>query len=246
MSERGIAVLSASTVHRYEREGRIPDALGLLGLAELYRVDVDQLWAALVSDLEGRRVPKAEELIAPPVATPVEIQGIEESFAAVELLDDPIAAGPPIEIEDAARSGHVPFPKRLIDRIGAPLCVRVDSFERSMIPTIQPGETVLLDCSDAKRMKPVNDRIYAVNVPTAGATLKRVFRLDRGLLLVADNVDKSEYPTLRLELVRGKWEVRPDNDDDDAARRAEAEEYEDSRLWKELIVGEVMWKGQAV
>jgi transcriptional regulator with XRE-family HTH domain len=147
---------------------------------------------------------------------------LSEDFAGVRILMDRIAAGPPLEIDEARSSGHLAFSKRWLDRLGIvrPLCVRVGQRERSMLGTINPGEIVLLDCADERRTSPKTDRIYAVNVD-GGSTLKRVAVLDRGLLLISDNPDKEEYPTRPLELA------------------------EDQSVL-DVIVGEVMWKGQPV
>lgn len=141
-------------------------------------------------------------------------------FVPVRVLEDKIAAGPPLTINEADFSGHQVFSKRWLDRHGItkPLCVTVGRRERSMLGTINPGEIVLLDCSDDRRGDPKTDRIYAVNVD-GGSTLKRIIKIDHGLLLVADNTDKEEYPTRALEL------------------------QEDQSLL-DVIVGEVMWKGQ--
>lgn len=144
------------------------------------------------------------------------------AFAAVRLLGDEIAAGPPLTVEDTSTAGHLAFSRTWLDRVGVskPLCVKVGRYERSMMETIQPGEVVLLDCADERRADPKTDRIYAVNVD-GGSTLKRVVRGTRDLWLVSDNPDKVEYPTRILEL-------------------------EEDQSLLEVIVGEVMWKGQPV
>lgn len=126
-----------------------------------------------------------------------------EDFSAVRILTDRIAAGPPLEIDEARTSGHLAFSKRWLDRLGIlrPLCVRVGQRERSMLGTINPGEVVLLDCADERRSAPKTDRIYAVNFE-GGSTLKRLIVVDDGLLMFSDNPDKEEYPTVIMHLTK--------------------------------------------
>jgi phage repressor protein C with HTH and peptisase S24 domain len=217
LADRGFQ-LSASAIHRYESEGRVPDVLAVVALAELYRAPEDWLLAALRADLKGERLPASPD---PSSASPITLEDDEaEQFVAVEILDDKIAAGPPLTIDEADIAGHLAFSKRWLDRNGVtrPLCVEVGRRERSMMGTINPGETVLLDCSDERRLAPKTDRIYAINLE-GGSTLKRVIVVPQGLLLVSDNPDKSEYPTRPVELQEGQSIL-------------------------DVIVGEVIWKGQ--
>lgn len=199
-----VGPLSASTVHRYEREGRAPDALGIVSLARLYRVDAVQLFQALQADLEGRKVPSARDLIeaGEPSAESVEIQTTDggKEFTSVPLLAGRIAAGPPLIVDEQDIADHLAFGRSFISQLGVtkPVCVRVGRYERSMMPTIRPGDTVLLDCSDAKRENPRKDRIYAVNVEE-GSTLKRVAIVGGIVTLSSDNLDKDEYPMRTIE-----------------------------------------------
>lgn len=199
-----VGPLSASTVHRYEREGRAPDALGLVSLARLYRVDSVLLFQALQADLEGRKVPTAKQLIeaAEPSTSSVEIETADgnREFMTVPLLAGHIAAGPPLVVDDRDVADHLAFARTFISGLGVtkPICVRVGRYERSMLPTIRPGDTVLLDCSDAKRENPRKDRIYAVNVEE-GSTLKRVAIVGGVITLCSDNLDKDEYPMRVIE-----------------------------------------------
>jgi hypothetical protein len=191
-----------------------------MGLAKLYRENEDWLFEALRADLRGESIPKR-----PPIDLPsIDVETPEGSEAAayigVSVLSDKIAAGPPLAINDADISGHMAFSKRWLDRHGItrPLCVAVGRRERSMLGTINPGEIVLLDCAEERRLAPKTDRIYGVNFD-GGSTLKRLIVVEHGLLLVADNPDKDEYPTRPLVL-------------------------EEDQSLLDVIVGEVMWKGQ--
>ena len=144
----------------------------------------------------------------------------DEDFVAVRLLDDRIAAGSPLYIRESDIAGYMAFSKRSLDRLAitVPMCVRVGRRERSMSPTIQADDVVLLDCSDDRRTNPQRDRIYAVNVE-GGATLKRIVKIEGGIALVADNPDKDTYPTQDVLL------------------------DEDQSLF-DVVIGQAMWWGQ--
>jgi SOS-response transcriptional repressor LexA len=218
-----VGALSASTLHRYEKEGRVPDLFGIVALAKLYRIEATELFQALQADLEGRRVPSAQDLIrsSRPGVDEVHVETGEgrREFVSVPVLSGRIAAGPPLVVDERDIADHVAFSPALISQLGVtdPVCVRVGRYERSMIPTIRPGDTVLLDCSDAKRENPRNNRIYAVNVEE-GSTLKRVAIVGGVLTLMSDNLDKEEYPVRTIEC------------DSDTQLRS-------------VIVGEAVWSG---
>lgn len=53
LAARGVTTLAASTLQRYEKEGRVPDVLSLLGLADAYGVTPEYLFDALSMDLKG-------------------------------------------------------------------------------------------------------------------------------------------------------------------------------------------------
>ena len=189
-----------------------PDPLKLVALARIYDVPVDEVFSAL-ADMRGVKLPPEA-----PRTTPASVDG----FTSVPVLDDAIAAGSPLLINESEIAGHMAFSKRALDRNGItkPVCVRVGRRERSMTPTIQPDDLVLLDCSDERRMDPKRDRIYAVNVE-GGATLKRILRIEGGIALVADNPDKETYPTQDLLL-------------------------EEDQSIVSVVIGEAMWWGQAL
>lgn len=186
-----------------------PDPLGLVSLARVYDVALDEVFGAL-ADSRGVKLPSI-----PPRSRPTNVAG----FTSVPLLEDEIAAGPPLIINESRIAGEMVFPQRSLDNlgIGKPVCVVVGRRERSMLPTIEPGNVVLLDCSNERRSEPRKDRIYAVNVEE-GATLKRIVREPGFVMLVADNPDKDNYETQRIPV-----------DDDESIMR--------------LVVGQVMWWG---
>jgi SOS-response transcriptional repressor LexA len=114
-------------------------------------------------------------------------------------MDGRIAAGKPLVVDDLEVADYIAFPRAMLEAFGVtkPRCVRVGRNERSMFPTIHPDAIVLLDCSDAKRARPRNGRIYAVNVEM-GSTLKRVTVAGGIVFLSSDNGDKAEYPMIEI------------------------------------------------
>ncbi len=220
-SRRGLSSVSYGAINWLEA-GRTknPSAALLRGLAKLY----DKPYVEIVAEVVKRAydVDFAASDDGTLSIGRDDDDDVPEDFSAVRILTDRIAAGPALIIDEARTSGHLAFSKRWLDRLGIvrPLAIRVGQRERSMLGTINPGEVVLLDCADERRTTPKTDRIYALNVD-GGSTLKRIAVVDRGLLLISDNPDKEEYPTRPIEL-------------------------EEDQSILDLIVGEVMWKGQPI
>jgi hypothetical protein len=207
------AGLGESTLRLWEG-GHVgaPDPLKLVALARIYDVPVDDVFAAL-AEMRGVKLPPE-----PHRASSTTVQG----FVSVPVLDDKIAAGPPLFINESEVAGEMAFAQRALNRLGIarPICVVVGRRELSMWPTIHPNEVVLLDCSDDRRLNPRKDSIYAVNVD-GGATLKRILVSNEAILLVADNPDKETYPTREIR-------------------------FDEGQALSEVVIGEVMWWGEAL
>lgn len=198
--------MSHTAIRNYEKKQRVPGILAIEAMAQAYKIDWESLSSALLEDLKNDHA-TLDRLLAI-ARRPRErraqaaLRINDKSSVRVDLLEDPIAAGRPLEIRDSAIAGTIPFDASWLHKLGVskPYCVRVENDNLSMSPTVKPGHIVLLDCADWRRSEPVEDRIYAVSVPGEGATLKRVIFGQRGLLLVSDNPDKDAYPTKPLEL----------------------------------------------
>lgn len=201
---------------RYLEEGKTkyPDADALRALSKLYDLDYEDLVARFVRANYDITVNNESHALL------IRSEGDVTEFASVRVLEDRIAAGSPLIINESDVAGQMAFSRRSLDRMGitAPVCVRVGRRERSMAPTIQPDDMVLLDCSDERRMTTQRDRIYAVNVD-GGATLKRIVQIEGGIALVADNPDKETYPTNDVLL-------------------------EEGQSLFDIVIGQAMWWGQ--
>jgi transcriptional regulator with XRE-family HTH domain len=64
---------------------------------------------------------------------------------------------------------------------------------QSMTPTIQDGSLVAVDIEDRAEIH--KNKIYAVELPDAGVTLKRVIRSADHFMLFADNPNEPGFPT---------------------------------------------------
>jgi transcriptional regulator with XRE-family HTH domain len=62
----------------------------------------------------------------------------------------------------------------------------------SMEPAIQSGSMVAIDLEDRVDIK--NYKIYAVEIPDEGVTIKRVYKVDHELILLADNRNCPGFP----------------------------------------------------
>ncbi len=76
-----------------------------------------------------------------------------------------------------------------------------------MAPLIQPGDVVLIDQNIARRRRPQDGHIYAVNIGAlegdeSGGGITRVEMSDGMLIINADNPDKKRYPTRAFSVRR--------------------------------------------
>lgn len=152
----------------------------------------------------------------PGTARPTVVAG----FASVPLMPRAVGAGQPIEIDpDEQASEYVAFKDDFVQRFHRPIAVRVGKDQQSMMPTIQPGDLLVIDQRDQGRMRPNPRLIYALNID-GGATVKRVEVVDGRLVISSDNLDKDKYATY----------TRPISDVD----------------LRVVVVGEVVWIGRYI
>lgn len=108
----------------------------------------------------------------------------DSDFATVPLLEDAIAAGKPIYISDRVEN-RLYFTKEFLRSFVDPFLIRVGKDQRSMEPTILPGDLLLIDRRIIEKCSK-ND-IYAVRHPEEGGTIKRCVHVNDKLILVSDN-----------------------------------------------------------
>lgn len=199
-----------SQLSRWETDTAVPDTASLLRIAPALEATLDEIMAGVDAaydsvlrrrgDLSRSAVALEGSSALMPVRT-IELDNSDgpRDFALVPMLARRIAAGEPLVVTDHDIDDYIAVPKALIAqlRVAKPYFVRVGPDQRSMLGTIQPGATVLLDCSDAKRERPINGRIYAVNF-AGGSSLKRVTVAGGVVYLSSDNLDKVEYPLIEI------------------------------------------------
>lgn len=117
----------------------------------------------------------------------------DSPFVQVPLLRGAVAAGQPLPIENEPESWRA-FLGSYIRRFSRPILLRVGKRETSMLPTVCPGDLVLVDRDEEKRRRPSLHHIYAVSLDEGG-TLKRCKLEGDHLLVIPDNPTAGFDPT---------------------------------------------------
>jgi len=117
----------------------------------------------------------------------------DSPFVQVPLLRGAVAAGQPLPIENEPESWRA-FLGAYLRRFSRPILLRVGKRETSMLPTIFPGDLVLVDRAEDKRRRPSLRHIYAVSLDEGG-TLKRCKLEADHLLIIPDNPTAGFDPT---------------------------------------------------
>lgn len=177
-----------------------PDPVPLLALARVYGVAFDDVVRLLAKDRAepGAHMAIPREAGEPPATT-------LEGFSPVRWLRAPIAAGQPLAMEpDDELDSWLVFQDTWLKPYHNPLCLTVGRREHSMLPTILPGDVVVLDQALSRRAQPTSGAIYAVNLSALtneeGGTLKRIEVTDGHLVIIADNSDKGQYASRAFDL----------------------------------------------
>ena len=210
---RGIT-LSYNTL-RWIEDGKIknPEPETLRGLSRLYGVGYEEVVGNYAQEKFGvrRSLPGAESEV--------------KDFTTIPLLQSPISRGRALVLEpDPKHDGSLAFREDFVKLLTRPVVLRVGKKDAAMTPTIEPGDVVLIDQNLARRRRPIDGQIYALNTGPLtgqdGGTLQRVELKGRTLILSADHPDKSAYPTRTFEV---KAATLP-----------------------EVLVGQVVWVGRTL
>jgi hypothetical protein len=117
----------------------------------------------------------------------------------------------PVPVLEACLEGGKPFPSRVNSRqprpfpvsdlagIVSPALARLGTSEDSMLPTLWPGDLVLLDRSPLERRCPSNEGIYAISWKNKG-WIARCRRAGRALAVVVDNARAAASPPETISL----------------------------------------------
>ena len=131
-----------------------------------------------------------------------------DGFVTLPLLARPTAAGQPLQLApDPSRDSSLVFRHDFVKGFTRPVVLRVGKKDASMTPTIEPGDVVLIDQNLARRRRPIDGQIYAINTGPLtehdSGTLQRVELKGRTLILSADQPDKATYPTRTFTITAG-------------------------------------------
>ncbi len=132
--------------------------------------------------------------------------------ALIPLLESRVTAGPEGEILYGEIADYYPFRKWWIEKLVGKNPERQRSLflirvrGDSMSPTINQGETALVDASEAERLEVLAGRIYLVILPDGAAALKRLVLSgdDSGLKLACLSDNTADYRPFEFALDPGK------------------------------------------
>jgi len=189
-----IGVNRSATISYYETDKREPSINILRKISDLGKVSLDWLIAGkeeknkqlseptihIVTPEEGQRLLKEKEGI--------------DTFIPVPLIEEKIAAGNPMFIENGDVEGYCVIYEKWA-RGRNMVCVRVKG--ESMHPTICNGSIVGIDIGNNEFEE---GKVFAARY-NDGCTVKRVFRQDEDyLILSSDNPDRINYRDMIINL----------------------------------------------
>lgn len=150
---------------------------------------------------DQKETTRAVRFIDPKIIGPKEAKGpIDEDYFAVPLVSEAGASITGIVPQEEIKSWILVYAPALPARISQNLlAVSIAKNEFSMIPTLHPGDIVLIDRQD---FIPEEGGIYLVRLaePDWPITIKRVNLVKKNnhvnIVFSSDNPDKKEYPPL--------------------------------------------------
>lgn len=122
----------------------------------------------------------------------------KDDFLPIRILADRASLGHGAIVSQERTGGYAliyrnALPKKAVkQKRAAEKIVCIFAVGESMSPTIQDKSLVAIDVEDKAEIR--NNRIYAVEIPDEGVTIKRVLKHGEHLLLFADNRDFQGYP----------------------------------------------------
>ena len=195
-----ISGISKTSLQNYEL-GKLPKGSHLKKLCEILNASADWL-------LFGEQTKQEENASVDVPETKEKSYLDEEEYIFLPLLDGAVTAGPNGGILYERPDDMYPFKRSWIElkfgrspeRHKALLLVRVQG--DSMVPTIYPGEVVMVDTGEHDRVYIRNGKIYMIRMPDGGITLKRVVLAEKGkIVCISDNAN---YEPFEFEIEPGR------------------------------------------
>ena len=199
------------------KQRKLPVGLSALkwlegGLAKNPRPELLRALSVLYAEPYGNMIQEVGRHVF--AITPDELVGVAspttalEEFVALPLLARPLASGQPLEVAaEPQRDSSLAFRQDFVKGFTRPVVLRVGKKDAAMTPTIESGDVVLIDQNLARRQRPTDGQIYAINTGPLtehdGGTLQRVELKGRTLILSADHPDKATYPTRTFTITAG-------------------------------------------
>lgn len=175
--------IPTGTFQKYA-DGQVPQAKHLIRIHEALGVNINWL-------LTGKEPKYGVDIIIEPrpsVMTPSEMakSRVESEFGdywAVPQVEDKIAAGSGRIVEENIQ-GYMFVRRQDVGKRKRLVAVQLGPGEKSMQPTLQPGNIVIIDRDDKKLVK---KGIYAARLEDDHCAIKRIHVLDDTILLLSDN-----------------------------------------------------------
>jgi transcriptional regulator with XRE-family HTH domain len=204
MCQKEVASLinsDATTISKIEH-GKLNPSLGfILKMADAMRVDPHRFFAPepLVPKSIADREPRIIETF-PDQETHEEFRrfGTADEYVPIRILADSASLGQGHLITSEEARGYALIYKHALSRKAwnqprrAEKIVCLFAAGDSMTPTIQDGSLVAIDIEDTSEIQ--KGKIYAVEIPDEGVTIKRVYRAGDHLALFADNQATPGFP----------------------------------------------------
>jgi phage repressor protein C with HTH and peptisase S24 domain len=158
--------ITYQSLHNYQA-GREPNRKVLVKIAESTGVDVGRLMTG-----RGGNDTSTRKAVVPLIC--------DDEYLRVPLIEGQVTAGPDGGILFEQTQKHLPFQiswaekkfGRGEERLGALVLIRIRG--DSMIPTISPGELVLVDTWESERTIIKPEGIYIIRQPEGTVTVKRI------------------------------------------------------------------------
>lgn len=187
------------TLQDYERGISEPRATTIEKIAESCNIDIGWLITGK-GEMRGGQKPEATIHIVTPEEGQrflEENKGID-NFVSVPLIEERIAAGNPMFIENGDIEGYCVIYEKWA-RGKNLVCVRVKG--ESMHPNICDGSIVGIDLENNEIQE---GKVFAVRYKD-GCTIKRIFRDENYLILASDNPDQDTYKNMIINLEEAEY-----------------------------------------